>query len=192
MKGTGNFKIGVFMVILGVFLLIPAMVQAVEPGPNQDEAKMEQYLKEFRAQIFQQINLSPEKQKAFSAIEDKHAAERQKIVAKLKEDQKKLEEAVAASKPEPAKIKALVHAITQDQDRIFANFKNQRDQELGMLTAEQQGKYLLAMIDWRHAMMEKAMQAEGGKKMGGCPMMGQTPKPTEQTPKPTEETPKPK
>ncbi len=172
MKEKLNFKIGALLVVLGIFLLFPKLVNA-----EQAEGQMEQYLKDFKAQILQQLNLSPEKEKKFKEVEEKHAAERQKIVAHLKESQKKLEDTVAATKPEnKEKIKSLVHAVTHEQDEIFNSYKNQRNQELALLTPEQQGKYLVAMINWRHAMMEKVMKAEGEKKMEGGKKMEEAPK----------------
>jgi Spy/CpxP family protein refolding chaperone len=180
MKGKFSFKIGALLVVLGIFLLVPKLVQAAKA-----EEEMEQYLKDFKAQIFQQLNLSPEKEKAFKAVEDKHAAERQKIVAHLNESQKQLETLVATSKPgDKEKIRHLVHAIAQDQDKIFASYKSQRNEELALLTPEQQGKYLVAMINWRHAMMERAMKEEGGKKMGEEPkQMQEAPKQPQEIPK---------
>ena len=181
MKEKFNFKIGALIVILGVCLLIPTLVRA-------EEEKMEQYLKDFKEQILKQLQLSPEKEKAFKAVEDKQMAERQKIVTGLKESQEKLEAAVAAATPQDkAKIKALVQAVTQGQNKLFASYRTQRNQELALLTPEQQGKYLVAMINWRHAMMEKVMKEEGAKKMEEK-KMPEVPKPGEmkmpETPKP--------
>ena len=79
MKTKSKFQIGALIVILAVFLLIPKLVQAQE---NQ----MENYLKEFKENLFKQLNLSPEKEKAFRAVEDKQEAARQKIIAHLKDD----------------------------------------------------------------------------------------------------------
>ncbi len=180
MKEKISFKIGALLVIMGVFFLAPKLALA-----EQAEGQMEQYLKDFKAQILQQLNLSPEKEKAFKAVEDKHAAERQKIVAHMQESQKQLEAAVAAPAPKPedkAKIKKLVQAVTQDQDKIFASYKNQRNAELALLTPEQQGKYLMAMINWRKGMMEKFMKEEGAKKMPETPKPGETKMP--EMPKP--------
>lgn len=99
------------------------------------------------------------------AVDDKFAAERQKIIAGLKQSQKDLQGALAAAKPDEAKIKDLVGTLTAGQDKLFASFKNQRDEELALLSPVDQGRYLLAMSQWRKEMMEKCMKEELGKKM---------------------------
>ncbi len=194
MQAKSKFQIGALILILAVFLLIPKLVQAQE---NQ----MENYLKEFKENLFKQLNLSPEKEKAFRAVEDKNAAARQKIIAHLKDDQKQLEDVVAAGKPEnKAKMVSLVHAVTEAQDKLFASYRTQRNEELALLTPEQKAKYLVTMINWRHELMEKAMQGEGGQGMGQTPpSMGQTPPSMGKTPplmppspKQMQETPTPK
>ena len=46
---------------------------------------------------------------------------------------------------------------------MFATFKNQRDEEMGLMTAGEQGKYLLEMGNWRQEMMKK--MKESGKEI---------------------------
>jgi hypothetical protein len=99
------------------------------------------------------------------AVDDKYAAERQKIIADLKQSQKDLQGALAAAKPEEARVKDLVSALTAGQDKLFASFKDQRDEELALLSPVDQGKYLLAMSQWRHKMMEKCVKEVSEKKM---------------------------
>jgi Spy/CpxP family protein refolding chaperone len=163
MKEKSRFQIGALMVILAVFLLVPRLVQA-------QEIQMENYLKEFKENVFKQLNLTPEKEKAFRAIGDKKAAERQKILARLKDAQKQLEDMVAANKPEnKAKINSLVRVITESQDKLFASYRTQRNEELALLTPEQKAKYLVTMINWRQELMQKAMHGQGGTGMGQTP-----------------------
>ncbi len=156
MKRKCNFRMGLLSVILGVFLLVPALAQA--------KGEMEENLKDMQEQILKQMKIAPEKEKAFMALAAKYAAERQKIIAGLKQSQQQLQEAVAAAKPDEAKVKDLVCALTEGQDKLFASFKNQRDEELAQLTPLEQGKYLLAIGKWRHEMAEKFMKEEAGKK----------------------------
>lgn len=157
MKGKFNFKMGALCAILGVMLLVPALAQA--------KGEMEGHLKELKAEILKQLKLAPDKEKAFMAVDDKYAAERQKIIAGLKKSQDDLKAALATEKPDQAKINDLVCTLTSGQDKLFASFKNQRDEELALLTPVEQGNYLLAMSQWRHEMMEKCMKEEAGKKM---------------------------
>ena len=157
MNGKFNFKLGALCAILGVLLLVPVLVQA--------KGEMEGQLKEMKGQILKQLQLAPDKEKAFMAVDDIYAAERQKIIDGLKQSQKDLQAALAAAKPDEAKINDLVCALTAGQDKLFASFKNQRDEELALLSPVYQGKYLLAMSQWSHGMMEKCMKEESGKKL---------------------------
>lgn len=157
MKSQGNFKLMALCAILAMLLVVPALVQA--------KGEMGGQLKELKGQILKQLKLAPDKEKAFMAVDDKFAAERQKIIAGLKQSQKDLQGALAAAKPDEAKIKDLVGTLTAGQDKLFASFKNQRDEELALLSPVDQGRYLLAMSQWRKEMMEKCMKEELGKKM---------------------------
>ena len=55
-------------------------------------------------------------------------------------------------------------ALIEGQDNLFASFRNQRNDELALLTPVEQGMYLLAMSRWRHEMMGKFMKEEAEKK----------------------------
>jgi hypothetical protein len=156
MKGKFNFKLGVLCAVLSVLLVAPALVQA--------KAGTEGQLKELKVKIVKQLKLAPDKEKAFMEVDDKYAAERQKIIAELKKSQGDLKTALAEAKPDEAKVKDLVSAVTAGQDKLFASFKDQRDEELALLNPVEQGKYLLAMSQWRDKMMEKGMKGEAGKK----------------------------
>jgi hypothetical protein len=156
MNGKFNFKLGALCAVLSLFLVAPALVQA--------KGEMEEHIKKLKVKIVKQMKLAPDKEKAFMEVDDKYATERQKIIADLKKSQADLKTALKESKPDESKVKDLVSAITDGQDKLFATFKNQRDEELGLLSPVEQGKYLLAMSDWRHKAMEKCMKDEAGKK----------------------------
>jgi hypothetical protein len=157
MKSKSNFEVKLLCVVLGVMLMVPALARA--------KGEMEAHLKELKGQMLKQMKLAPDKEKAFMAVDDKYAAERQKIIADLKQSQKDLQGALAAAKPEEARVKDLVSALTAGQDKLFASFKDQRDEELALLSPVDQGKYLLAMSQWRHKMMEKCVKEVSEKKM---------------------------
>ncbi|MFA5183544.1 MAG: hypothetical protein WC405_19725 [Syntrophales bacterium] len=157
MKGKVNFKLGLLWAILAVALVVPALVQA--------KGEMESQLKEMKADILKKMKVAPDKEKAFMAVDEKYAAERQKIIADLKKSQGDLKTALAEAKPDEAKVKDLVSALTAGQDKLFTSFKNQRDEELALFSPVDQGKYMMAMSDWRHKMMEKCLKEEAGKKM---------------------------
>ncbi len=156
MKGKFNFKLGALCAILSAMLLIPALGQAKE---EEGAAYKKQ-----KGQMIKELKLAPEKEKAILAVEDKYAAERKEIIAGVKKANDDLQAAVAAANPDEAKLKELVSALTAGQDKMFASFKNQRDEELALMTPAEQAKYLLILGKWRQKMMDKRHQKAAGKK----------------------------
>ena len=155
MKGKFNFKLGALCAILSAMLLIPALVQA-----KGEEAAVQ---KEKKDQMIKELNLTPEKEKAVLAVADKYAKERKEIVAGVKKTNDDLQAALAAANPDEAKLKALVGALTDGQDKMFASFKNQRDEELALMTPAEQANYMMILGQWRQKMMKKADQKAAGK-----------------------------
>ena len=156
MKGKFNFKLGALCAILSAMLVMPALGQVKgEEGARYKEQK---------AQMIKELKLAPEKEKAMLAVEAKYAAERQGIVAAVKKANEDLQAAVAAANPDEAKLKELVGALTAGQDKMFASFKNQRDEELALMTPAEQAKYLLVLGQWRQKMMDKRNPKAAGKK----------------------------
>ena len=91
----------------------------------------------------------------------KSAKKSSPAVKKANED---LQAALAAAKPDEAKLKELVSALTADQDKMFASFKSQRDEELALMTPLEQAKYLIILGQWRQKMMNKRDQKAAGEK----------------------------
>lgn len=147
MKGKINLKFALLGAVLSVMLLTPALSQA--------KAGKAEYFKKAQVQMIKQLKLSPEKEKAVLAVEDKYAAQRQEIIPALKKDKEALQAALAVPKPDEAKVQGLVTALTGDMDKLFSTFKSQRDEELALMTPVEQGKYLEAMMKWREKMMGK-------------------------------------
>jgi hypothetical protein len=156
MKGKFNFKLGALCAILGAMLLMPALGQA-----KGEEAAVEKKKKD---QIIKELKLAPEKEKAVLAVADKYAKERQGIVAGMKKANDDLQAAIAAANPDEAKLKALVSALTAGQDKMFASFKNQRDEELALMTPAEQAEYMMVLGQWRQKMMKKRDQKAAGEK----------------------------
>ena len=156
MKGKFNFKLGALCAILSAMLVMPALGQAKE----EEGARY----KEQKAQMIKELKLSPEKEKAVLAVEAKYAAERKTIIAGVKKANDDLQAAMAAANPDEAKLKELVSALTAGQDKMFASFKNQRDEELALMTPAEQAKYLLVLGQWRQKMMDKGKEKAAGKK----------------------------
>ena len=157
MKGKFNFKLGALCAILGAMLLMPALGQA-----KGEEAAVQ---KDKKDQMIKELKLAPEKEKAVLAVADKYAKERKDIVAGLKKANDDLQAALAAAPPDDAKLKELVSALNVGQDIFFASLKNQRDEELALMTPVEQANYLMVMGQWRQKMMNKRdKKAAAGKK----------------------------
>jgi hypothetical protein len=158
MKGKFNFKLGALCAILSAMLLMPALGQAAKVK-GEEGARKEQ-----KDQMVKELNVAPEKEKAMLAVGVKYAAERKDIIAGVKKANDDLQVALKAAKPDEAMLKASVSALTAAQDKMFASFKNQRDEELALMTPAEQGKYLLALGQWRQKMMSKSDQKAAGVK----------------------------
>jgi hypothetical protein len=157
MKGKFNFKLVALCAILSAMLVMPALGQVKVKG--EEGARKEQ-----KDQMVKEMKLAPEKEKAMLAVGAKYAEERKAIIAGVKKANEDLRAALAAAKPDEAKIKELVSALTAGQDKMFASFKNQRDEELALMTPAEQGKYLLVMGQWRQKMMDKRTKKAAGEK----------------------------
>lgn len=142
-----NFKLMAICTILSAMLVAPALGQGKEAEGARYKAQKDKIIKE--------LKLAPEKEKAVLAVKDKYAQERTDLIANMKKSNEALKAALAAATPDEAKVKDLVSAITTGQDNLFASFKKQREEEMGLMTPVEQGKYLMAMSQWREKMMEK-------------------------------------
>jgi len=156
MKDKFNFKLGALCAILGAMLLIPALGQAKE-GEGA-------HYKEQLGKIIKELKLAPEKEKAVLAVEDKYVGERKEIIAGVKKANEDLQAAVAAANPDEAQLKQLVSALTAGEDKMFASFKNRRDEELSLMTPAEQAKFLVALGQWRQQMMATHKYNEAGEK----------------------------
>ena len=113
--------------------------------------------------MIKELKLTPEKEKAVLAVAGKYAKERKEIVAGVKKTNDELQAALAAANPDEAKLKELVSALTAGQDKMFASFKNQRDEELALMTPAEQANYMMILGQWRQKMMKKADKKAAGK-----------------------------
>ena len=150
-----NFKLVALCTLVSAMLVMPALVQA-----KGEEAAVQ---KEKKDQIIKELKLAPEKEKAVLAVADKYAKERKDIVAGVRKANDDLQAALAAAKPDDAKLKELVSALTAGQDKMFATFKNQRDEELALMTPAEQANYMMILGQWRQKMMKKADKKAAGK-----------------------------
>jgi hypothetical protein len=151
-----NFKLVALCTLVSAMLVMPAL--------GQDKGEAAANYKAQKDQIIKELKLTPEKEKAMLAVEDKYARERKTIVDDVKKANDNLQAALAAASPDEAKLKELVSALTGDQDKMFASFKNQRDEELALMTPAEQAKYLIILGQWRQKMMNKRDQKAAGEK----------------------------
>ena len=156
MKGKANFLSVVISLILTSLFLIPALGQATEEEEARYKAQNDQMIKE--------LKLAPAKEKAILAVEDKYARERKEIMAGVQKAHDDLQAALAAANPDEAKLRELVSALIAGQDKMFTSFKNQRDEELSLMTPAEQAKYLIVQGQWREKMMDKRSQKAAGEK----------------------------
>ena len=156
MKSKVNFKLGVLCAIISAMLVMPALGQVKVKG--EEGARKAQ-----KDQMVKELKLAPEKEKAMLAVGEKYAAERKTIIAGVKKANDDLQAALAAAPPDEAKLKELVSALTADQDKMFASFKNQRDEELALMTPAEQANYMMILGQWRQKMMKKADKKAAGK-----------------------------
>jgi hypothetical protein len=157
MKAKFNFKLVALCAILSAMLVMPALGQVKVKG--EEGARKEQ-----KDQMVKELKLAPEKEKAMLAMGVKYAGERKAIIAGVKKTNDDLQAALAAATPDEAKLKELVSALTAAQDKMFASFKNQRDEELALMTPVEQAKYMIVLGQWRQKMMKKRDQKAAGEK----------------------------
>ena len=151
-----NFKLVALCAVVSAMLVMPALGQVKGEAAANYKAQ--------KTQILKALKLAPEKEKAVLAVEDKYAKERKGIFASVKKANEDLQAAAAAAKPDEAKLKELVSALTADQDKMFASFKSQRDEELALMTPLEQAKYLIVLGQWRQKMMNKRDKKAAGEK----------------------------
>jgi len=97
-------------------------------------------------------------------VEDKYLGERQETIASVKKAYEELQAAAAAANPDEAKLKQLVSTLTAAQDKLFASFKSQRDEELALMTPLEQARYFQVLAQWRQKMMGKRHPKAAAKK----------------------------
>jgi len=141
MNGKLIVKLATLTLILSFLLLIPALGQV-----GEDLGKK---LCAFKAKTFKELKIASEKEKTLVAMEEKCVATRTEIMAKMKQSKDDLQAALAAPKPDEAKVKALVTAFMAAQAELFNSYKTELNDELAQMTPVQQGKYLMALERWR-------------------------------------------
>jgi hypothetical protein len=150
MKGRLIFKLGALFTILSVLLVVPALGQTAQT--NEDMGKQ---LKDYKSQLLKELKITPDKEKALMAVEDKYSLMRGEIADSSTKAWDNLQAALVAPTPDEAKLKEAVAAYIAGQAQLFQNFRKQLEEELALMSPIQQGKYLVAMEKWRQQCMPK-------------------------------------
>jgi Spy/CpxP family protein refolding chaperone len=144
MKKRTDFWLVCLGLLLAVAVLTPGLGQAREerggsPGMHKEKLTMD-------------LNLTPEKAKAFQVVDEKYDQSRQEIIERIRNTESELGKVLAVNQPDEGKIKELVAALGAGHDRLVETFKAQRREEMALLTPVQQGKFLLALKKWHEEM----------------------------------------
>jgi hypothetical protein len=147
MKGKLMFKLVIPSAILSLLLVVPVL--------GQTDEELGKQLKEYKAQTFTEMKLDQNHIKKLTALEDKYSTQRGNLVDASKKAWDNLQAALAAPKPDNAKLKGLVKAYVASEADLFASFRKELDEELAQMSPIQQGQYLVAMEKWRQKCMPK-------------------------------------
>ena len=139
-------------------LLLVAALMA--PSLGQAQEKREGSYSELQQKLVKELNLTPDKAKEFQAVGGKYEQSRAEIIGKIEKNDSELGKALAAPQPDEGKINELVAAAIAGQDKLFATFKAQRQEEMALLTPVQKGKFLIALQKWHHEEREKYEKTE--------------------------------
>jgi Spy/CpxP family protein refolding chaperone len=151
MKGKKDF----WMICVGLLVAVAFLVPAMANAKAHPKETMAQYFKKEREKLVAELKLSPDKAKEFMAVGDKYDQQRHGIIEQIKKNEADLKQAMAASKPDESKVKSLVDEAVANQGKLFDTFKEQRKEEMALLTPMQQAKYLLILMKWHKTMFEK-------------------------------------
>ncbi len=135
-----SIRLGVMGTLLILGLLLPGAGRAQKAAAVDTAGQQKQLL--------QDLNLTPDKAKAFMSVGGHWDQIRQDLIADIKKNETDLETALAAPQPDDSTINHLVNGLIAEHDQLFDTFKSQRQEEMAMLTPVQRGKFLLALKKW--------------------------------------------
>ena len=130
-----------------VAVLLVAVLLALGAAPARGESQAS-YSAAERETLVKELGLTPEQARDFQAIGDKYDKSREAMAGSVAAKESDLEKALAAPKPDEARIKELVAAVIKGHDQLFQSLKDQRQAEMALLTPVQQGKFIVALKKW--------------------------------------------
>jgi len=136
----GRWQRQVAVMLMAALMLLGAAAARGQSRGGFSEAE--------RQTLVRELGLTPEQARNFQAIGDKYDKAREGISGTIAVQESDLEKALAAAKPDDARIKELVSAVIAGHDQLFQSLKEQRQEEMAMLTPVQQGKFVLALKRW--------------------------------------------
>jgi Spy/CpxP family protein refolding chaperone len=152
MKGKFNLKFGALFIFLGALLLLSPLhlAQAKAGGWEQMKEKIK------IAKEIHDLKLTPDKEAALLALDEKYAKERKGLVAALKKYREDLQAALVAPPADEAKVKDLVSAAKAAQDNLLTSIQMERDEAMALMTPTQQGQLFMLMDNWFQRVMKKS------------------------------------
>lgn len=102
------------------------------------------------------LKLTPDKEAALLAVEQKYGKERKDLLGTLRKYRKDLQATLGAANPDEAKIQELVSGNNAVQDKLLTSFKMERDEAMALLTPIQQGQFIVVIGNWFQEMMKKS------------------------------------
>jgi len=148
--------------LMGLVLLLAAALLAPGLALAKEEGKAQRWGVE-REKLAKDLGLSPEKTKEFLAVGEKYDKSRKELFDLLKKNEGDLEKLMAEPKPNEAKVKEVVASLIANHDKLVESFKAQRQEEMKLLTAVQEGKFMLALKKWHEAMCSRFEKKEEKK-----------------------------
>ncbi len=152
MTGKFNLRFRALWIILGaLFLLTSLHLAQAKEGPWERMKEKIKITKELH-----DLKLTPDKEAALLAVDQKYAKERKDLVAALKKYREDLTTALGEANPDEAKIKDLVKASNAAQDKLLISLKMERDEAMALMTPIQQGQLIMVMGNWFQEMIKKS------------------------------------
>jgi hypothetical protein len=142
-------KFSIRFIVVGMLLLLGLWL----PGSGQAQRADAVNCAEQREQLLKDLNISPDRSKAFMSVGAHWDQVREDLVKEIKKNETDLETALGAPQPDDTKINHLVSSLIAEHDELFETFKSQRREEMALLTILQRGKFLLALKKWHERQM---------------------------------------
>lgn len=142
-------------------------------GPPSD-AEREEIMKKVQAvriwRLTEELKLDEKTSAKLAAVLSSMDQERRELMQKNRKAMQELRTLLGAGKPEDAKLKALLDGIEKNHDKMIDLRKRELREVRGLLTIEQQARYVVFHQQFRREMRGMMNRARGGGP--GGPGMG--------------------